>query len=183
MKTRVYILLLLLVMSLAGACSKSTTAPEALTIEDLLVRNNELAGWVYGDTRWVARNSTELFAKINGDGDINIQHGFQEGAYQNYNGTVNDAAKVVNLIIFDQTTAANAKTVYDAPETDFGGAVPWLDGAGEEAHYLAFTFSTRMSFHRGQYYVELDINSGTEEGLNILKQFALNVDGKIEDNE
>ncbi|MGD9140044.1 MAG: hypothetical protein PVJ42_00750 [bacterium] len=184
MKTRTYILpALLLLLALTAACSKSTSEPEAISVEDLLVKNNELAGWVYGDERWVARNDTELFDIIDGAGEINIQNGFQEGAYQNYNGTINEESKVLDILIFDQGTSENAQTVYDAPETDFGDAVPWVDGAGEEAHYKTVGWVTRMSFHRGKYYVLLTVNSDAEEGLNILKQFALNVDGKILDNE
>ena len=65
MNTRTCTLLLIaLLLTLASAisCSKSTSEPETLSIEDLLVKNNELAGWTYGDERWVARNATELFA-------------------------------------------------------------------------------------------------------------------------
>jgi len=183
MTTRKYALLFLFLLAFTAGCSKTTTSPETLTIEDLLVKNNELAGWVYGDTRWVARNDTELFDIIDGAGDINIQNGFQEAAYQNYNGNINEESKVLDILIFDQTTSQNAQTVYDAPETDFGDATPWADGAGEEAHYKTAGWNTRMSFHRGKYYVLLTITSNTEEGLNVMKQFALNVDGKILDNE
>lgn len=183
MKTRKYILLTILALAFAATCSKSTSEPEVISVEDLLVKNNELAGWVYGDERWVAQNDTELFDEIDGAGEINMQNGFQEGAYQNYNGTINEEAKVLDVMIFDQTTSENAEIVFDAPETDFGDAVPWANGAGDEAHYKTVGWVTRMSFRSGKYYVLLTVNSDSEEGLNILKQFALNVDGKILDNE
>jgi hypothetical protein len=183
MNTRTCTLLLLaLLLTLASSisCSKSTSEPEALSIEDLLVKNNELAGWTYGDERWVARNSTELFAQINGAGDVNIRNGFQEGASQNYEGTINETAVTLTLTIFDQTTEENARTVYEDPDTGMGGAVPWVDGAGEEAHYLSTSLSATLTFYRGKYYVLLNIGSGLDEALNVLKQFALNVDGKID---
>lgn len=183
MKTRVYVLLLLLVITLPVSCSKSTSEPETLSIEDLLVRNNELAGWTYGDRRWVARNATELFAEINGAGDVNIRNGFQEGASQNYEGVINNAPVTLTLTIFDQTNNANAGTVYEDPDTGMGGAVPWADGAGEEAHYLSAQHATTLTFYRAKYYVLLNIGSGLDEALNVLKQFALNVDGKILANE
>jgi len=182
MKTRVCILLILALI-LSISCSKSTSEPEALSIEDLLVKNNELAGWTYGGERWVARNSTELFAEINGAGDVNIRNGFQEGASQDYEGTINAATVMLKLTIFDQTTNANARTVYEDPDTGMGGAVPWVDGAGEEARYLSTSLSTTLTFYRDKYYVLLNIGSGLDEALNVLKQFALNVDGKILDNE
>lgn len=183
MKTRVYILPVLLVLMALAACSKSTTEPETLTIEDLLVKNNELAGWVYGDTRWVARNYSELYIPINGAAVIYERHGFREAASQNYMGTIDDVQVEITIMVFDQTTAENAENLFNDPDTDFGGATPWPDGAGEEAHYDAAPLSHRMSFYRGKYYVDLNIGSGSEEGLNVLKQFALNIDGKILDNE
>lgn len=180
MKTRTSILLLLLLLSLTAACSKSTTQPETLTIEDLLVRNNELAGWTYGDKRWVARNATELFGAINGAGDVNIRYGFQEGAGQNYNGTINDTPATLTLHVFDQTTGENAESVFNDPQSGMGTAVSWPDGAGEEAHYLTSQLANTLAFYSDKYYVWLNINFGEEEGLNVLKQFALNVDGKID---
>jgi hypothetical protein len=185
MKTRLYIPLVLIVLPIIAACSKSTSEPETLTIEDLLVRNSELAGWVYGDRRWVARNFTELYGAIDGAGDVMNRYGFREAASQNYNGTVNDAPCVVTLMVFDQTTDENAGNLYDDPDTGMSDAIPWPDGAGEDAQYkINEGFSAKVTFYRSNYYVDLDIfNGGSEEGLNILKQFALNVDGKILDNE
>ncbi len=180
MKTRICILAVVAALSLAAGCSKSTTAPETLTIEDLLVRNNELAGWTYGDERWVARNDTELFDAIDGAGDVNIRYGFREGAGQSYNGTISDTPSTLKLYVFDQTTSENAKSVFDDPDSGMSTAVPWPGGAGDEAHYLTTQLSNTLTFHSGKYYVWLNINFGQDEGLNVLKQFALNVDGKIE---
>jgi hypothetical protein len=180
MKTRICILTLLAALSLTVGCSKSTTAPETLTIEDLLVKNNELAGWTYGDERWVARNATELFAAINGAGDVNVRYGFREGAGQSYSGTINDTPATLVLYVFDQAAAENAESVFNDPDSGMGTAVPWPAGAGEEAHYLTTQLSNTLTFYSGKYYVWLNINFGQDEGLNVLKQFALNVDGKIE---
>jgi hypothetical protein len=180
MKTRICILALVAALSLMAGCSKSTTAPETLTIEDLLVKNNELAGWTYGDERWVARNEIELFGAINGAGDVNVRYGFREGAGQSYSGIISDTPATLKLYVFDQTTGENAESVFNDPDSGMSTAVPWPGGAGDEAHHLTAELANTLTFYRGKYYVWLNINFGQDEGLNVLKQFALNVDGKIE---
>ena len=50
------------------ACSKQATdSGDVLTIEDLLVDSNEIAGWSYHGTGWLATNVSELTIYIDGN--------------------------------------------------------------------------------------------------------------------
>jgi len=183
MRIRVHLLLLLPL--LFSTCSKSTDTGEILTIEDLLVKNNEIGGWTYGEARWVARNISELTDIINGAADKHERHGFREAAHQDYVGTVGSEAAGIQITVFDHGTHENAEDMYNDPETDFSGAVPWAgpDSAGEEAHFDQSLASIRMSFYREKYYVLLDISKGSTEALSVLQVFAKSVDEKILANE
>lgn len=181
MTTRISILLLLCTLPLSVCCSKSSTdSGEVLTIEDLLVENNEITGWTYAGERWVAQSISELTVYINGAAEIYQRHGFQEAAYQAYEGTIDAGTRTLELTVFDQGSSSNAKDTFDDPDTGFSGATPWAGGAGDEAHYKRYGLSQAMAFRRGRYFVLLGMTYDTEESLNVLKQFALNVDGKIE---
>jgi len=183
-KMNKYLLILLgLIIFIGVGCEKSESNEddEVLTIEDLLVKDNEITGWSYAGVRWVANNITELTEFINGGAEIYQNHGFKEATQQSYNGTIENGTRTMQLFIYDMNTNENAKAVYDDPNLGLSGATDWLDGAGVEAHYVRFGgLSQKLSFYRDKYFVLIDINFDTDESLNIVKQFALNVDGKIQ---
>ncbi len=172
---------LLLSVAFAVGCSKkSTETDDILTVEDLLVDNNEITGWTYSGQRWIATSVSELTVYINGLAPTYERHGFREAAHQDYSGTIDSGTRTLKLTVFDQGTMQNAKDTFDDPDTGVTGATAWVDGAGEEAKYVRNNqLSQMMSFYSGKYFVLLEMNFDTEESLNILKQFALNVDGKI----
>jgi hypothetical protein len=177
-------LFILTVLAISAAltlsCSKSSTGTgDILTAEDLLVDNNEITGWTYTGTRWTANSYSELTDQINGAADTYEQHGFREAAHQEYSGTIDSGTRTLSLTIFDQGTNENAGDTFDDPGTGLSGATPWTDGAGDEAKYIRHGLSQVLSFYSGEYFVKMDMDFDTEESLNILKQFALNVDGKI----
>ncbi|MEK7251157.1 MAG: hypothetical protein AAB209_12125, partial [Bacteroidota bacterium] len=65
------------------------------------------------------------------------------------------------------------------PAIGFSGAITWTNGAGEAAQYLRNGgLSQQLCFYRNNFFVSLSIVVDTEESLNIMKQFALNVDAK-----
>lgn len=173
---------ILLALILFFGCEKSnpTESDEIVTIEDILVQNNEITGWSYSGVNWVANSITELTEYINGMAEIYQKHGFTEGAQQSYGGTINSSSCTIQLIIYNMDTAANAKEMYDDPDLGLSAATVWTDGAGAEAHYVRYGgLSQVMTFYSSGYFVYLMINYDSDESLNILKQFALNVDGKI----
>jgi hypothetical protein len=180
MRLLVLAVLAMSVISIVSCSKKSTDTGDILTAEDLLVDNNEITGWTYTGQRWTANSYSELTVYINGQADTYERHGFQEAAHQDYAGTIDSGTRTLKLSVFDQGTAENAKATFDDPDTGVTAATIWTDGAGEEAKYRRFNqLSQLLSFYSGRYFVLLEMNFDTEESLSILKQFALNVDGKI----
>jgi hypothetical protein len=143
------------------------------------VKNNEITGWVYGGQRWMANNITELTTYINGLADVFQRYGFVEAAYQSYEGKIDDENRQLQMTIYKQQDEENAQAVYEDPDIGLGSGIQWQDGAGKEAKYIRFGMQA-LAFYNGPYFVYLQINYDTEESLIILKQFALNVDQKIE---
>ena len=43
---------------LSGSCTKDPGNNTTLTIEDILVKNNEITGWVYSGAGWIANNGS-----------------------------------------------------------------------------------------------------------------------------
>ena len=172
--------IVLIALLLVSACNKkSTTENKVLSIEDLLVKNNEITGWSYAGQGWVAQNISELTTYINGAAEIYQRYGFVEAAHQEFQGTIDGKSRQLRLTIYNQGNETNAKAVYDDPDLGLSGAINWQNGAGKAAHYIRFGLSQALTFYRNAYYVHLEIDYDTDESLNILKQFALNVDGKI----
>jgi len=175
------IILLLLVASILLSCEKSNSNNDPKTIEDLLIKDKEIIGWTYFGAGWVAYNITEIMKQI--DGAIVVYQRYSndiEAAYQAYDGTVNNTRCQLRLYIYDMGDSAYAKGVYNDPDIGLSGAIDWQGGAGTAAHYVRNNgLSQMLSFYNKSYFVLLDIGVDTEESLNILKQFALNVDGKI----
>ena len=168
---------------LASGCRKdSGTDPSGATqaIEALLVRNNEIAGWSFSGSQWVASSVSELTTYIDGMADIYQRHGFVEAAHQDYQGSVNSRSVMLRLTVNNQGTSANAADLYADTDLGFSGAIDWTGGAGEAAHYVRNAgLSQMLAFRRGAYVVLLEIGADSDESLNVLKTFALNVDGKI----
>jgi hypothetical protein len=171
---------LLILITIAACSDKQTTDNDDLAaIEDLLVKDNEIAGWTYFQTGWIANNVSELTTYIDGAAVIYERHGFVEGAHRSYQGTIDDGTRTLQLTIFNQGTQSNAKDTFEDPDIGLTGTTPWNDAAGDEAHFKLLGLSYALAFYRGPYFVYLDIAYNTEESLNVLKQFALNVDGKL----
>ncbi len=163
-------------------CKKNVaSSDEILSIEDLLVKNNEITGWSYDGARWLANNISELTTYINGGAEIYQRHGFIEATHQTYRGKIDNVDRQLKLTIYNQGNKSQAMATYEDPDIGLVGALDWEDGAGLEAHYIRYSgLSQALTFYSNSYFVYLEITYDTEESLNILKQFALNVDGKIE---
>jgi len=182
MAPRRWIVVLVFVTAAFQACKKdSSSSPEAAkAIDAFLVRNNEIAGWTYTGSGWVANNVSELTTYIDGMADTYQRHGFVEAAHQGYQGSVNSKSATLRLSVYNQSTKASASALYADPALGFVGAIDWTGGAGDASHYARYGgLSQVLAFYRNGYYVSLEMNTDTEESLNVLKQFALNVDGKL----
>ena len=169
----------ILLIILLAACSKEPTKTnEVITTEDLLVKNNEITGWIYGGDRWIANNISELTTYINGLAEVFQRYGFVEAARQSYEGIIDNQNRKLQLTIYKHQNEESARSVYQDPDIGLGSAIQWENGAGKEAKYIRFGFQA-LSFYNGPYFIYLQIEYDTEESLSILKQFALNVDQKI----
>ena len=167
-------------LTLTAACSKqATNSDDILSVEDLLVKNNEITGWSYSGAGWSANSISDLTVYINGLAEIYQRHGFVEAAHQTYRGTIGSAERRLGLTVYDMGSQSNAQATYDDPDLGLSAAIDWTAGAGAAARHIRFGgFSQVLTFYRGAYFAYLEINDDTEEGLSILKQYALNVDGK-----
>lgn len=180
MKAVILILALLLMMFFLTCHKSATKQNELIAIEDALVKNNEIAGWTYAGQRWVANNVSELTTYIDGLAEIYQRHGFVEAASQSYQGKIDGANRTLRLTVYNQGSEGNARALFNDPDLGLTGGLVWTNGAGKESRYLRFGgLSQIMAFYRNSYFVYLEMNYDTEESLNILKQFALNVDQKI----
>jgi hypothetical protein len=162
-------------------CKKDTSKSAAMSIEDMLVKNNEITGWAYSGAGWVASSGSELTHYIDGGSEFFIKHGFIEASNQDYTGNVNNINAQLTVRILNQGTADNAIALFEDPDLQLSSALVWSDNpAGTEARYIRNAgFSQVMYFYRSKYVIMIDIDTDSEESLSIIKQFAYNVDAKI----
>ena len=145
------------------------------------MRHHEITGWSHSGPGWEARSISELTVYINGLAEVYQRHGFEEGAHQAYEGTIDSGSRLLELTAYEVESEDSARALFEDPDLGLTGATPWPDGAGQEAHYMRYGgLSQALAFYRGPYFIFLGLNYDTEESLNILKQFALNVDGKLQ---
>jgi hypothetical protein len=173
--------LILASILILGNCTKDTGKNNALTIEDMLVKNNEITGWVYSGSGWIANNGSELFTNIDGGAELYIKYGFIEAANQLYEGNINDASRQISLTLYNLGTNENVLALFDDPDLGLSGALTWTDNpAGILAKYIRYSgVSQALYFYRDKYLVYLTMDFDTEESLSVLKQFGYNVDEKI----
>jgi hypothetical protein len=169
----------LIIMCFFG-CKKDSATNSVKSIEDYLVKNNEITGWTYSGSGWTANNLSELTTYIDGAADIYQRHGFVEAVNQQYQGNVNNNQCTLKITIYNQGNKSNAQATYNDNDIGLSGAIIWQSGAGDEVHYVRYGgLSQVMTFYRNAFFVYLEINTDSEESLNILKQFSLNIDGKL----
>ncbi|MCP4634589.1 MAG: hypothetical protein GY855_16800 [candidate division Zixibacteria bacterium] len=173
-------LILLILFGMACSKKKSADPDVVISIEDLLVENNEITGWTYSLTNWVANNYTELLNNINGLAPIYQRHGFVEAAHQSYEGSIGSGTREIQITIYNMDSESNASDTYDDPDVGLSGAIDWADGAGVRAHYVRHGGYQVLTFYSSSYFVYIGLDYDTDESLNIIKQFALNIDGKIQ---
>ena len=172
--------LFLLFTCLFFCSKKNATNPKAVSTEDLLTRDNEMSGWTRAGEHWNASSSGDLTNYINGEAVVYTNRGFVEASKQEYQGTVLGNTESVEVRIFDQGSSANAKSVFDELVRQMSNPLDWSDKVGKEARIERFSLSQRILFYKEKYFISLIITSGSDEALDVLKTFAINVDGKIE---
>jgi hypothetical protein len=173
--------ILTLFFLVSAGCTKDTGNNTVLTIEDMLVKNNEITGWIYSGSGWIANNGSELTQQIDGGAELYIKYGFSDAAYQLYHGTINEISCEIKLTIYNQGSTENAVALFEDPDLGLTSALTWSDNpAGTVAKYIRYSgVSQVLCFYRDRYLVDITVDFDTDESLSILKQFAYNVDEKV----
>lgn len=178
MRFRIFILAIAMVASIQ--CSKkSTTNPSLASVEDLIIKDNEISGWRRTGEGWVASSETDLYGRIDGAAPPYVQHGFVEAADQNYAGKVLQDTVTVELKVFDQGETANAQALFGELSVLMLTPETWQTDKFRDAKIERTQLSIRIAAWKSKYYVSLSITSNLNEALEVLKTFATNVGSKI----
>jgi len=171
--------LALLVMGIAGCPEPPPNLPRNPV--ELLPSDNEVSGWSRSGTMQIAENSTQLFALIDGPGQIFVDHGFVKCAFQNYSGSVGGNPVILDLRIFDVDDTTNARAVYGAiaagTETPWSGSHAGVEARIDDSPLTAYN----LDFWDGRFYVWLTIADKANAALDVAKLFAMNVSQAIQD--
>jgi hypothetical protein len=175
------VLLSMIVALLVPACSKkSSSDPTVQTVEDLLLKDNEISGWTRSGSGWVANNDQELFGPIDGAAPDYIQYGFEEGAGQDYSGRILLETATIELWIFDMGTVANASAIFSVRKEKLSSTETWSSAALDTACVERSAVSQTLICTRSRYYIFVSTVSGLTEALEVEKMFASNVGMKID---
>ena len=178
MRFRIFLFIVVLLVSVQ--CSKKNTAsPELASVEDLIVKDNEISGWRRAGEGWVVSSETDLYGRIDGGAPPYIQHGFVEAAYQSYSGMVLLDTVTVVVNVFDQAKAANAQALFAELAVKLITPETWQTDKFQEAKIERTQLSIRIVAWKSKYYISLSITSNLNEALEVLKTFATNVGSKI----
>jgi hypothetical protein len=128
---------ILLIALMAFLLLTCTTEEETIIIDvvDLIPLDNEISGWARDGAMDVAENESQLWALINGDGQVYLDHGFVKCAFQDFQGQVSGNPRSIELRAFDLGNSTNAQEVYHDFRLESGSEVPWTETghAGTEA--------------------------------------------------
>jgi hypothetical protein len=175
------VFLLWIVFLAVSACSKkSSTGSTINTVEDLLLKNNEISGWSQSGSGWVANNDQELFTPMDGAAPGYIQNGFMEGAGQDYAGHVKQDTATVVLRVFDMGQASNAMAIFTLEKIEMTNTENWSTVALDTTCVERSTISQSIIGTKSGYFITVSISSGLSEALEVAKMFAANVGTKIE---
>ncbi len=156
----------------------SNSQKKVLDPLDLLPEAGEISGWTpQGDPQeWIGE---ALYQPINGAAEIYLRYGFQEAAFQDYQGSGSWSVINLSVQVFRQESAAQAKALYQDPGS--GTGTPWTDSeaAGAEARTEQYPLSCSLDFYQNEFFVHIDIASGDDQALDVIKLFARNIVDKI----
>jgi hypothetical protein len=177
----VFLFVAIFLTMISLSCSKdkgSNPEDNVLDPVDLLPKAGEISGWTpQGEAEeWIGE---ALYQPINGEAEIYIRYGFQEAAFQDYQGSGSWSNTMLSVRVFQQESAAQAQALYEDPGS--GTGTPWTgsDAAGTQARTEQLPLSSTVDFYESKFFVTVDIASGQDQALDVAKLFARNVSGKI----
>jgi hypothetical protein len=161
----------LLLASFLILCTAVTS--HAIELPDLLPIDNEIQGWVRDGDYQYPQTEDSLRSIINGAADLFLRHDFRGAVFQDY---IDTSQMKLSIQIFDQTSPAQAKAIYDS--TALGDETP-VQGLGEEAREVELLFTYQIAFWRNWYYVSGIVESKESSYKQALVDFMMLVDEKI----
>jgi hypothetical protein len=168
----------------AVLCSKKNTGPSgdgfAASVEELLLKDNEISGWGRSGTIQTATNETDLEKIIDGDAPKYVQHGFNEAAEQYYQGNVLGTPTILCLRVFDQGDTTNASQLMTDLLATVTSPEDWASPNLSVAKIKRYPTATQIYARKSRYYISASIESNLNEALEIVKMFAANVGNKID---
>jgi len=170
---------IILMLALPVSCSKDKGInSEDKDPMDLLPKAGDISGWTPqgAPEEWVG---DDLYQPIDGAAEIYIRYGFEEAAFQDYQGSGSWSSTNVSVQVFQQESAAQAQALYEDPGS--GTGTPWTgsDAAGIHARSEQFSLSCTVEFYESKFFVHIDIASGEDQALEVAKLFARSVSDKI----
>ncbi len=161
------------------SCPRERRTEQTVDAVDLPPLDNEISGWARDSDMQVAENETQLFALIDGEGQIYVDNGFVKFVWQTYTGDISGAQVGLDLRVFDMGNSTNSKSVYDA--VGLGSETPWTgDNAGTEARINeGLLFAYEIDFWQNRFFVRITIEQKSDAALDIAKLFAINVSEAI----
>jgi hypothetical protein len=181
---RILCLLTAFIMFGVVQCSKkgmdSSGSGSVASVEDLLVKDNEISGWGRSGTMQTATNETDLEKIIDGDAPKYVQHGFVEAAEQYYQGSIIGSPTIICLRVFDQGDTTNTAQLMTDLLTSVTSLEEWSSPNLSTAKIKRFPTVTQIYARKSRYYINVSIESNLNEALEILKMFAGNVGNKID---
>ena len=160
----VFIFLFLILFPISSQ-AEETAGRDALL--QLLPSASQLQGWKLGYTPQTAVGS-ELFDLINGGAEIYMQEGFKRAVLASYS---NMKENMINLEIFEMTSAESARNTFIKKIGKQGERVPIGEDAILEDYYL--------NFRKGCFQVTLSLYAPEEESMKWLIEMACMVARRI----
>ncbi len=157
--------------SLCQSVDQKLTGPSAV---DGLPADGEIPGW---NRFLLAIDSLSLASLLEGQEDLFLQWGCQAGIRQDYydHGFVS-----MKLELFDQSSSANAQSLYHNPGLETGWEVPRGDFGQEGRLDTTSSWTVSAQFWRERYLARLEIQEKSDSSLASLVTFCRLVDQKIQ---
>jgi hypothetical protein len=161
---------------------KQGTGNSSSTVDELLLKSNELSGWVASSSKWYVNSDTDLYSRIDGKAPIYVRHHFSEAAGQLYSGKIDQDTMSVSLYVFEMKDTRSVRELSDEFASDpFYSFSPVL----WETDYLTWAMTDQISGlqslfgYKSTYFIYIQISSGTDKALEVLKMFANNIGIKV----
>jgi hypothetical protein len=169
----------LVILLLSSACRRSVDSEAGSDPVDLLPVNDDISGFQKKGSPAIMTDYQSIMDAIDGAAQKYIDYGFIEGVQQLYsNGSID-----IDVHILNQGTEYNAEQIF----IEFKPSSPEEISSGEGGlpHVLiehALLTGYSLFYQQGNIFMEIIASEKTTFALNMLKQFYLNIDGKIESN-